>query len=165
MMGWGGRDEVAMTFRRLHAFGLGAIITGIVAGTVVLVAPARKIAPEPHLPVAERLPDAERSTLRTQMRAHTRAALPLLSTVTMLDWSGAATLTDELLTEPPVPRGAGDGRAQLPERFFELQDELRQQLQAINGAAKARDANALAEAFAAISRTCVRCHDAYLTGR
>jgi hypothetical protein len=154
-----------MTFRRLHAFGLGAIFTGIVAGAIVLVAPARKIAPEPHLPIAERLRDSERSALRGLMRAHARGALPLLSTVTVLDWSGAATVADEMLAEPPVPRGARDGQAQLPERFFVLQDELRQELQAVGTAARARDADALADAFGATTRTCVRCHDAYLTGR
>jgi hypothetical protein len=158
-----------MTFRKLHAFGLGAIFTGIVAGVIVLFAPSRKIAPEPHLPIAERLPDTARAALKTQMHVHARAALQLVSTVTVLDWDGAAAAAAELLAEPrvarPVGNEAADLNARLPDRFFVLQDELRDRVQAVDRAAKARDADGLADAFAATAKTCVHCHDAYLTGR
>jgi hypothetical protein len=55
--------------------------------------------------------------------------------------------------------------AQLPARFFALQDELRGQLQTLERAAQARDANATADALAASMKSCVACHDAYLTGK
>jgi hypothetical protein len=154
-----------MRFRKLHAFGLGAIFTGVVAGLVVLFAPSRKIAPEPHLAVAARLPDAARAALATEMRAHAQAAQQLVSHVTVLDWTATATAAEALLAAPRVTPSAGGGAAaRLPERFYALQDELRRHAQAVGIAARAHDAEGLADAFAAAAKTCVRCHDAYLTG-
>jgi hypothetical protein len=155
-----------MRFRKLHAFGLGAIFTGVVAGVLVLFAPSRKIAPEPHLAVAERLPDAARAALATEMRAHATAAQHLVANVTMLDWVETAAAAESLLTAPQVRPSAGGGAAaKLPERFFVLQDELRRHVETVAQAAKAHDAEQLADSFAAAAKTCVRCHDAYLTGR
>jgi hypothetical protein len=151
-----------MTFRKLHAFGLGAIFAGIVAGVLVLLAPSRKIAPEPHLPVAERLTDSARASLKSEMHAHARAALQLVSTVTVLDWQGSAAVAEELLAEPRIAAATATA---LPLRFFALQDELRRHVEAVDRAAKAHDADALADAFAAAAKTCVHCHDAYVTGR
>jgi hypothetical protein len=155
-----------MKFRKLHAFGLGAIFTGVVAGVLVLFAPSRKIAPEPHLAVAARLPDAARAALATEMRAHAQAAQQLVTDVTVLDWGATASAAEALLAAPRVtPSTGGGAAAKLPERFFALQDELRRHAQAVARTARAHDAEGLAEAFAGAATTCVRCHDAYLTGR
>src|SRR5437870_1106707 len=100
-----------MRFRKLHAFGLGAIFTGIVAGVLVLFAPSRKIAPEPHLAVADRLSDSARAALATEMRAHAQAAQRLVSDATVLDWSATAAAAEQLLAAPQVTPSAGGGAA------------------------------------------------------
>ena len=151
-----------MTFRRRHAFGLGVVLTGVLAGAVVLFLPSRKIAPDRHLAA---LPGAARTALTAQMHAHPRGMTDLMMQVALLDYPGATATARALLAEPPVARPAGAEAGQLPERFFQLQDELRAHLQEAAAAATARDANALAEAYGAAARTCVRCHDAYLTGK
>jgi hypothetical protein len=89
----------------------------------------------------------------------------LVSDATVLDWAATASAAEALLAAPRVTPSAGGGAAaKLPERFFALQDELRHHAETVARTAKARDAEGLAEAFAAAAKTCVRCHDAYLTG-
>ena len=87
----------------------------------------------------------------------------------MLDYDGVRTATERLLQEPriarPITGDASELNAALPPRFFTLQDQLRQDLQSVQRAAAAHDANALASSYAATTRTCIECHDAYLTGR
>jgi hypothetical protein len=152
-----------------HAFGAGALIAAIAVGIVVALAPARRIAHEPALPPAARLSDAARAALRTQMHAHARGMMELVSSTTVLDYAGVTASAQRLLAEPRIARPLSDDatelNAALPARFFALQDQLRSNLQSVADAAAARDASRLADAFAATTRTCVHCHDAYLTGR
>lgn len=158
-----------MTFHRGHAFGAGAIVAGIVAALFVALTPSRRIAPERHLPMSERLSDPARAALKTQMRTHARGMMELVSRVTLLDWDGVIVAAQRVLDEPrvarPVTGDATELNASLPARFFGLQDELRGDLQGLQRAAQAHDVDGLADSFAATTRTCVRCHDAYLTGR
>ena len=153
-------------FHRGHAFGAGALVSAIVVAIVVALVPSRRIAPDRHLPMAERLPEAARAALRTQMRTHARGMMELVSRVTLLDYDGALVAAERVLAEPRVarPLGGDELNASLPPRFFALQDELRGELQRVQAAASARDADALADSFGAVTRTCVRCHDAYLSG-
>jgi hypothetical protein len=140
---------------------------GALAGTVVLLLPSRRIAPERHLPVAERMPEVARAALTSQMHSHARGMMELVSTVTVLDYEAVQASVGRLIDEPRVARPlSNDASAlQLPERFFELQDELRRHLEGVRRAAVARDSAALSDAFGAAANTCVRCHDAYLKGR
>lgn len=155
-------------FHRGHAFGAGAVLAGVIVAIVVALTPSRRIAPERHLPLAERLSDPARAALKTQMRTHARAMMELVSRVTLLDYDGALVAAQRVLAEPrvarPVTGDATELNASLPPRFFALQDELRLHLQAVQAAAGAHDADALADSFGAATKTCVRCHDAYLTG-
>jgi cytochrome c556 len=129
--------------RHLHVFGLGAL--------------------------AERLPEAARAALATQMHAHARGMMELVSTATVLDYEAVGVSVQRLLEEPRVARpligDATELNAELPARFFGMQDELRADLQSMSRAAAARDPEALADSFAATSKACIRCHDSYLTGR
>lgn len=155
--------------RRIHAFGLGAVAAALAAGVVVWLVPARRLATEHRLAVAERLPEAARAALATQMHTHARGMLELTSSVTVLDYDGVAATVQRLLEEPrvsrPLTHDATELNGELPPRFFALQDQLRDDLQRIQRAASARDAATLADSFAATTKTCIQCHDAYLTGR
>jgi hypothetical protein len=139
----------------------------VVAGAVVLVWPSRRLSREPHLPVAERLPEAARAVVRTQMHSHARAMMELVATLTVLDYDAVLSSVDRALEEPRIgrPLGKGADELQLPERFYALQDELHVRLQSIRRAAVARDADALADDLAITARTCVHCHQTYLSGR
>ncbi len=158
-----------MTFHRGHAFGAGAVVAGIAAALLVALTPSRRIAPESHLPMAERLSDPARAALKTQMRTHARGMMELVSRVTLLDYDGTIVAAQRVLDEPrvarPVTRDATEMNAQLPPRFFTLQDELRDDMQKIQHAASARNPDGLADSFGATARTCVHCHDAYLVGQ
>jgi cytochrome c556 len=155
--------------RRIHWFGLGSVVAAFAAALLVSLAPSQRIAPDPHLNAAERLPESARAAVATQMHAHARGMLELTSAATVLDYDGVRTATQRLLEEPriarPVGRDASELNAALPPRFFDLQDQLRDRLQRLSHDAAARDANALAGSLAATTRTCIQCHDAYLTGR
>jgi hypothetical protein len=154
---------------RHHAFGLGVLATATVAGLALWIAPSRRIAPEPKQLVAERLPDVARAAMRTQMHAHGGGMLELTSEVTQLQYDDAAATAQRILAEPrmarPLGNDASELNAQLPERFFALQDELHDRVQAIARAARAHDPDGSAEAMGETMRTCVHCHDAYLRGR
>jgi hypothetical protein len=158
-----------MTFRRAHAFGAGAAAAAALAGFLVWLWPAHRIAPERHLAATERLSDAARAALKTQMHSHARGMLELVSTATLLDYDGALAATHQLLAEPrlarPITRDATELNATLPPRFFDLQDALYSHLQEIRSASEARMPDALATGLAAATRTCVQCHDAYLHGK
>lgn len=158
-----------MNIHRGHAFGAGALLAGIAAALVVALLPSRRIGPERHLPMAERLSDPARAALKAQMRTHARGMMELVSRVTLLDWDGVTAAAQRALDEPrvarPVTHDASELNATLPPRFFALQDELRLDLQAVQRMAEAHDADGLADSFARTTKTCVRCHDAYLTGR
>ena len=158
-----------MEAHRIHWVGHGSLTAALAAALVVWLLPSRRIAPESHLNLAQRLPESARAAVKTQMRTHARGMLELSSTVTVLDYDGARAATERLLQEPriarPVTGDASELNAALPPRFFTLQDQLRQDLQRLQHDAAARDSNALAGSYAATTRTCIACHDAYLTGR
>ncbi|HEX8951315.1 MAG TPA: hypothetical protein VF945_05695 [Polyangia bacterium] len=145
------------------------MIAGIAVALFVALLPSHRIAPDRHLPPPERLSEAARAALTTQMRTHARGMMELVSRVTLLDYDGVGAAAQRVLDEPrvarPLTHDASELNSSLPARFFALQDELRLHLQATQQAAGARDPEALAESFAATTRTCVRCHDAYLSGR
>jgi cytochrome c556 len=155
--------------RPLHAFGLGAVVAAAIVGAVVLLAPSRRMSPERHLQPVERLSETARAALTTQMRSHARGMLELVSAVTVLDYEAVTASAQRLLEEPRIARPlTGDAtelNGALPARYFTQQDELRLDLQALQRAATARDPEALAETFGATSRTCIHCHESYLTGR
>jgi hypothetical protein len=159
----------APRFGRHHAFGAGAVFAGVVVAAAVGLWPSRRIADEHTMPAAARLSDAARATVRTQMHAHARGMLALASTVTVLDYEGAVAAADAVLAEPRVARPtSGDAtelNAALPPRFFELQDQLRAELQAVRAAAGAHDGERLADSFGTVTVTCVRCHQTYQEGR
>lgn len=155
--------------RHVHAFGLGAVVAAAIVGAIVLLVPSQRVGLERRLPPIERLPETARAALATQMHSHARGMMELVSTATVLDYDGVGGSVRRLLDEPRIARpltgDASELNGALPARFFGMQDELRANLQSVARAAAAHDSEALADSFAAVSKTCIRCHDSYLTGR
>ena len=123
-------------------------------------------APAQKLPVPKRLSPTARNVLDKRMQRHSRDLIPLVRTVVMLDYDRTAKLADSIVEDSmlarPLTGDASELNNQLPERFFTLQDELRSSARALGEAARHRDPEAVSDAFGRLSRTCVRCHSAYL---
>jgi cytochrome c556 len=85
--------------------------------------------------------------------------------VIFLDLLKAANLADHIAGEPTLARPSGNDanelNAQLPERFFQLQDDLKVNAARLATAARGYNIDDLAQAHAQVVRTCVACHGVY----
>ena len=114
----------------------------------------------------EALPEAAREMLHARMVRHGDQLVDLMTSVLLLDYTTTADFADGIAREPklgrPAPGEAGTLNALLPAAFFAHQDALAEHARALRDAARARDDVRLADAFAAVTKTCVGCHAAYL---
>jgi hypothetical protein len=90
----------------------------------------------------------------------------LMTRVVLIDDDGVARAAGAIYDEPALARPvAGDElNGLLPERFFVLQDELRERARRLVIASSHHDRATVADEFAALAKTCVTCHDVYLRG-
>jgi hypothetical protein len=135
-------------------------------GAAVFLRPSRSIPPGPELAAPEHIPPAARAVIASKMRRHAQQLPALVSAVVVLDYDGVARTAGEIFDEPQMARPVtGDElNGLLPERFFVLQDGLRAEARQVVEAAARRDSAGLADAFGALTKTCVGCHDVYLHG-
>lgn len=130
---------------------------------VVAKAPARD---DQSLGRPEYLSDLARQILRRRMERHGRDMIHLMTGVVLLRREVVQTIAQELSREPRITRPLPDARDELnsalPEKFFVLQDELRERAKALEEAAKARNDKELGESFGRLTQTCVACHSAFL---
>jgi len=119
-----------------------------------------------RLPEPARLSPTVRALLHERMERHGAQMSELSWNVVKLDWDAARDLAGEVAAEPRLARVADPTllNAELPARFFELQDALHDRALAVQKAAAARQGTQLADAFADLSRVCVSCHQSYLGG-
>lgn len=121
---------------------------------------------EPGLARPDYLSDLARQILRRRMDRHGRDMHQLTNSVVLLRRDVARVLAEGIATEPRIVRPLPDSRDELntalPERFFVLQDELRDRAKSLAEAAKKGTDRELGEAFARMMQTCVACHSAFL---
>lgn len=112
------------------------------------------------------LSDLARQILRRRMERHGRDVHQLTTAVLLLRRDTAHTLAQAIVAEPRIVRPLPDARDELnsalPERFFVLQDELRDRAKSLAEAAKKGTDKELAETFSRLMQTCVSCHSAFL---
>lgn len=112
------------------------------------------------------LSDLARQILRRRMERHGRDMLHLMTGVVLLRREVVQTIAQELSREPRITRPLPDARDELnsalPEKFFVLQDELRDRAKALEESARGKSDKELADAFARLTQTCVACHSAFL---
>jgi hypothetical protein len=148
--------------KRHYAIGLGALAVALVVGTVVWLAP-RKLH---ELPERMDLPPAARRAVHSRMSGHGQELSVLSERVVLLEFEGAAEMAEHVRSNArlsrPLSGDATELNARLPEQFFALQDELVQRADVLAAAARRHNAEAVADAYAGLMRTCVRCHAAYL---
>jgi hypothetical protein len=126
-----------------------------------------KPAAHDELPAPAGMPPALVQVVKTKMARHEGQMRELVSHVVLLDDDGVARAAGAIFDEPSLarPLGGDELNNALPERFFTLQDDLRQAARRLVIASQKRDHTAMADDFAALSRTCVACHEVYLRGR
>jgi hypothetical protein len=141
---------------------IGSVVLAGIVGTLLFLRP-RPTAQE-ALPQPASLPPAARQVLKTKMGRHDTQMRRLVSSVILLDDDAVARVAGEIFDEPALARPiAGDElNGLLPDRFFVLQDDLRSRARALVIATQQRNRALVADELAALTRSCVACHDAYL---
>jgi len=151
-----------------HASAVGAALVGALVTAVILLG-SRRLAEVPHLPQPSYLPAMARGVLDQRMARHGEHMTALLEAVVLLDYEAVIARAGAIADEPTLARPTSEDATLLnnllPERFFELQDELRSSARRLAVAAGSRNLEALATAHADVTRACVRCHGTYLEGR
>jgi hypothetical protein len=119
------------------------------------------------LPEPTYLPPAARQVLKGRMERHGGEMRELVMRIILMDDDGAARVAGAIYDEPTLARPlAGDElNGMLPERFFVLQDELKASAKRTVGALARGDHAAIGDELAALTKSCVVCHDAYLHTR
>jgi len=122
----------------------------------------------PNLEPPDYLSPLARQLLRRRMERHGRDTALLFQAVVLLQRRAVVELARDLFNEPRIVRPLAGERddlnAALPERFFVLQDELRDRARDLEKAALSGTDADLADRFGHLTRTCVACHSTYLTG-
>lgn len=103
--------------------------------------------------------------LHRRMERHAADMSRLVNLVVLLRYDEISAISESIATEPrlsrPLPGEMEDLNAQLPERFFLLQEQLRERARALTEAARAKNDAALSAAFGRLTEACVACHAAY----
>jgi hypothetical protein len=128
----------------------------------------RAISPPSRLEPPAALPEVSRAVLRTLMAAHARNMSDLVSAIMLLDYprinAGAKGVASDASVARPLTGDATELNAQLPARFFQLQDDLRAEAAKLAVSAENLDAFQVADSYGRLSQTCVRCHAVYRAG-
>jgi hypothetical protein len=128
--------------------------------------PPRELPRADSLGRPDYLSDLARQILRRRMERHGREMIHLMTGVVLLRREVVQSIAQEISKEPRITRPLPDSRDELnsalPEKFFVLQDELRERAKGLEEVAKGRNDKELAESFARLTQTCVSCHSAFL---
>jgi cytochrome c553 len=120
-----------------------------------------------HLLPPENVAASTRADLRARMSRHGNSMSGLVRAVVLLDRPTVRTMAGRIADEELLARAESPGfdpwRPLLPKEFFIEQDALRTAASALAQAAAQNESDSvLADRFGALTRTCVRCHGAYL---
>jgi hypothetical protein len=151
--------------RLLWGAGVGAaIFIGASLGSA-----AETPAPAQRLPQPDHVSQETRAEIKGRMARHGETMSSLVRSVVLLDRPTIRVLAVRIADEEVIARVGAAGepkRPPLPREFFAAQDELSASARELAVAAKqGGDDRAIADRFAAVTRTCVTCHSAYLHGR
>ena len=128
----------------------------------------RAITPPERLAPPEYLPDAARAVLKTIMGSHAQTMGQLVSAIMVLDYdrieAGATSVASDASLSRPLTGDATELNSMLPDKFFQYQDQLREQAGGLAKAAQQKSAFGVADAYGRLSETCVKCHASYRAG-
>ena len=131
---------------------------------VAPAAPAPPATPRATLERSTELPKVVRNTLRRPMQHHAENLENLMWSTVTLDYETVSSIAKWLRTEPKLSRTTEEDTVNryIPTEFFDLQDTLHEAASELAIAADNRDDEAMADAYARLTVTCVRCHSLYL---
>jgi hypothetical protein len=141
---------------------IGSLLVATLAGAAVFLRPRKKSSP-----ILSRSHRRWPKVLKAKMGRHDLQMNALMTRVVLLDDDGVARAAGAIYDEPSLARpveGDDELNGLLPEPFFVLQDELRECARRLVIASSRHDRATVADEFAALSKTCVTCHDVYLRG-
>lgn len=105
--------------------------------------------------------EESRAFLKARMKHHSREIQELSVAVATLRLAEVQRLAQEVANQPRLDAVAGPA-AKLPPRFFELQDDLRKNAQALSDAAKGNnEPSVIHEKYSAVVENCMACHSAF----
>jgi len=120
-----------------------------------------------HLLPPENVAASTRADLRARMDRHGNSMSTLVRAVVLLDRPTVSAIARRIADEELLARAGSQGldrwRPLLPKEFFIEQDALRSSArELVEAAAQGESDGVLADRFGALTRTCVRCHGAYM---
>ncbi len=111
-------------------------------------------------------PVEARKILNARMQQHAANMEQLLWSALVLDYPSIEKSAEGIASAPKILRPTAGPQdplnSLLPERFFDLQDQLYGNAGKLAIAAKQRNDKAIAESFSALGATCMSCHSLYL---
>jgi hypothetical protein len=150
---------------------LGAVfLLGTLGVVGAALAADRPSAPLQRLPAPDKAAAAAHAAIQGRMARHGNTMSSLVKAIILLDRPTILTLAGRIADEEVVARIEGKEseklRTVLPPEFFAEQDDLRNAARDLAAAAAQRNSDIdLADRFATVARTCVKCHSVYLRGR
>jgi mono/diheme cytochrome c family protein len=120
-----------------------------------------------RLPAPENLSAATRAEVRGRMGQHGNTMSNLVRALVLLDRPTIVNLAGRIADQEVVARTEGGGtdklKLLLPKEFFAEEVALQTNARDLAASAANKEADsAMAERFAAVAKTCVACHTAYL---
>ena len=86
----------------------------------------------------------------------------LMAAIMLLEYDQIASRADDIASDVnlsrPVTNDATELNAQIPEKFFVRQDDLKAAAHTLAEAARTQNPYKVADAYGRLSETCVRCH-------
>jgi hypothetical protein len=152
----------------MQRLAMSGILVALLSVTGLAAAP-KPPAPAQKLPAPAHVSAQTRHEVKARMGQHATTMQNLVRAVVLLDRPTIRVLATRIADEEVVARTGSirEGqRPSLPPKFFAEQDELAATARQLAAAAvDGGDDAALADRFAALTRTCVGCHSAYLRDR
>jgi hypothetical protein len=108
----------------------------------------------------ETLSTESKAFLKGKMKSHIKDMKDLSIAVAILKAAEVQRLAQGIANAPRLDKSMGES-SKLPDRFFELQDELKKNAQAVSDAGKANDTNAMLSTYQELIGTCVSCHASF----
>lgn len=109
---------------------------------------------------ASTISDDVRSFLKMKMKNHSKEMKELSLAVAMVQLSEVQRLAQDIANQPRIDASAGPAM-KLPPRFFELQNELKKNAQALADAGKANEMSGSLQKYTLVVETCMGCHAAF----
>lgn len=104
--------------------------------------------------------EESRAFIKSKMKNHGKELRELSIAVATVRLNDVQRLAQGMANEPRLDSSSGPAM-KLPPRFFELQDELRKNAQALADSAKEKELSATEQNFSQVIGNCMACHAAF----